>query len=446
MASVPPPPPLPSALSLLQSSFALIRIGSEVRVVDMGEVAELKASTNSRTLPLYKRADGMLLMQRFLEACSTPSEPKRVIADFFRDPATRVFNRIAFDPCPTPPDTLNLWIPSPIQPAAGDWSILGQFLRDIICGGDISVFAYLIQFIAHMLRHPEEKPGIMPVLLGGQGIGKGTFLALLRAIWPCTTLQVDDVDHITGGFNSSLEFAYVVCLDEAMFKGNRKALDRMKSLITEPDITVEAKFQPRRSLISYHRFVAASNHQHFAHVEPDDRRFLFLRVSDARKGDFDYFDRVHSAISDPDTIAALVHDLLALPLSGFNVRRRPHTAEHLKQKLHSLTGFDRYWFEVLTTGDLSPSVAPADHWKAPRFAASIALMAAYQTFGSAERYAGRFTDRDLGDSLKALCPSAEKGRHQIGNGPQQRGYDLPALAQARGEFEKAIGAVISWPP
>lgn len=446
MASAPPPaaPPLVSALLLLQAHFALSRVGGEIRVIDLGELAVLKAGKGIRSIHLYKRADANLLMQRFLETQPVPCEPKRTIANFFTDPATTVFDRIAFDPSSTPPGTLNLWASSPVKPVKGDWSTLVHFLLDVICSGDKAVFGYLIQFIAHMLQHPHVKPGIMPVLLGGQGVGKGTLFELLRAIWPSTTLQVSDVDHITGGFNSVLECVYVVCLDEAMFKGDRKALDRMKSLITEPEITIEAKYQPRRSLRSFHRFFAASNHQHFAHVEPDDRRFLIMRVSDARKSDFEYFGRIHTAISDPMTIAALVHDLLAFDLSAFNVRSRPRTKEHTEQKLHSLTGFDRYWFDVLSTGCLSPSATPMDNWGTARFAASITLTAAYHEFGSADRHAGAFTQRDLADALKRLCPSAVKARHQKG-APQQRGYDLPKLAQARHDFERVIGASIGWP-
>lgn len=440
MASAPPPS---NALILLQAHFALSRVGGEIRVIDLGELAALKAGTGIRSLHLYKRADAILLMQRFLETQPVPCEPKRTIANFFTDPATKVFDRIAFDPRSTPPETLNLWTSSPVQPVKGDWSILGRFLLDVICSGDTVVFGYLVQFIAHMLQYPQVKPGIMPVLLGGQGVGKGTLFELLRAIWPGTTLQVSDVDHIIGGFNSVLECVYVVCLDEAMFKGDRKALDRMKSLITEPEITIEAKYQPRRSLTSFHRFFTASNHQHFAHVEPDDRRFLVMRVSDARKCDFDYFGRIHAAISDTSVIAALVHDLLQLDLSGFKVRNRPRTTEHTEQKLHSLTGFDRYWFDVLNTGSLWPSGSPSDDWSAARFTASTTLVAAYREFGSTDRHAGAFTERDLAGALKRLCSSAVKARHQKG-APQQRGYDLPALVQARREFERVIGARVVW--
>jgi hypothetical protein len=171
MASVPPPP---SALKVLQGRFALSRIGGEVRIVDHAEIAAMRSGTGPRTLALYSRADGTLLMRRFLETQPVSCDAKRVTADFFYDPGTLEYDAVAFDPRPTPQRTLNLWTPPPVQPAKGDWSIVRSFLQEIICGGDEAVLAYLVGFLAHMLLRPGEKPGIMPVLLGGQGTGKGT--------------------------------------------------------------------------------------------------------------------------------------------------------------------------------------------------------------------------------------------------------------------------------
>ena len=86
-----------------------------------------------------------------------------------------------------------------------------------------------------------------------------------------------------GRFNAALERNYVICMDEALFAGDKKSLNQLKSVVTEPEIRIEQKYQPPRTIRSYQRFFAATNHEHFAHMEHDDRRFLFLRVSDVQK-------------------------------------------------------------------------------------------------------------------------------------------------------------------
>jgi phage/plasmid-associated DNA primase len=129
-----------------------------------------------------------------------------------------------------------------------------------------------------MLQCPATKPGVMIVLLGGQGTGKGALFALLSRIWAHSVLRVSDIEQIAGRFNAALANAYVVCMDEALFVGDRKSQDKMKSLITEPIISIEQKHQPQHSIESYHRYFAASNHDHFAQIENDDRRYFILPV------------------------------------------------------------------------------------------------------------------------------------------------------------------------
>jgi hypothetical protein len=310
--------------------------------------------------------------------------------------------------------------------------------------------------MAHMVQKPEEKPGIIVTLIGGQGTGKGVYFSLLRAIWKSTTIQVSTLDHIVGRFNAILERNYVICMDEALFAGDRRSLDRMKSMITEPNVMIEQKLQPVRSIESVHRFFAASNHDHFAHVERDDRRFLFLRVSDSHKQDTAYFKKLTTEISDGRTIGALFYYLLRKDISDFNIRVKPRTSEHLAQRLKSLDGFERYWYEVLSIGFLdgvgtSTSMLSDFHtpWLDSIFVPSNALLNYYKNFNkNAQRYQTLQT-KNMKDQLMKLCPSVKADRQQIratgqSTSCQQRGFILPNLPLARQEFCSYIGAELEW--
>ena len=76
-----------------------------------------------------------------------------------------------------------------------------------------------------------------------------------------------------------MERSFIINMDKPQLSGDRKSMDRLKSIITEPTITIEQKYQPRRTIQSLHRFFATSNHDHFGNIELDDRRFVFLRIS-----------------------------------------------------------------------------------------------------------------------------------------------------------------------
>lgn len=434
-----------SALKELQNCFCLVNLAGEIRHADRRQIQNALTDDTLIEVSFYKKQDGNLLMRRHLESLPIDSDVKKAIDNFLINPKTHMYDQVAFSPLTLPSTTLNYWTGSTITPTEGDWKVLGAFILDIICDGDEKVYKYLICYLAHMLQKPEEKSGIMIVLLGGQGTGKGTFFTLLRAIWAKTCLQINDVDQVLGTFNAALERNYIVCMDEALFSGDKKSLEKLKSLITEPQCRIEQKYQPSRTIDSYHRFFAASNNEHFAKVDKDDRRFLFLRVSDKYQGDLKYFEELHKEIASGTQLAAMVHDLLGLDLTTFNVRERPKTQEHLSQKLQSLEGFDRYWHELLQSGILDTGSYPnyLSEWKASVFISTQSLLDKYKaTNKNAERY-NTVQTNTINVLLNKLCPSALQVRCSL-SGVQQRGYQLPAIQIARREFESYIGALLDW--
>jgi hypothetical protein len=429
----------------LQKAFCLFCFDSQLRIGVHKEITDIMAGQRAEDINMYKLADGKILMRRHLETLPVSCAPKKVTEDFLVNPNTLQYDEVAFTPATTPITTLNYWVSPGIVPVAGDWSVIREFLLFVICNGDHKLHGYLVRFLAHMWQKPEEKPGIIIVLLGGQGTGKGTLFYLLQRIWSKTTLHISDVEHVTGGFNGAMERNYIVNMDEALFSGDRRSMDRLKSMITEPSITIEQKYQPRRTIKSLHRFFAASNHDHFGNIELDDRRFVFLRVADTRQGDHDYFDRLYTAINDPVQLGAFVHKLATLDIADFNFRAKPNTGELLEQKLQSLSGFSRYWYEVLCTGytDCAQPSGGFEIWEDSRFVSTGHLSECYKQHLSKSKQYQTVQNTAISGGLKKWCPAAVSAR-EIDSGRQRRGYQLPNLNDARVAFEVAIGGKIDW--
>lgn len=435
-------------LETIQNRFALLNLSGEIRIVDQQQVADVLAGRQSE-ISFYKRPEGQLLIHRELENLPYPCKPKEEFNNFLVNPNTHVYNAVAFSPLKTPPTTLNYWVAPSIQAKQGDWFVIQEFLHTVICDYNVALFDYLIRFLAHMLQKPEQKPGIMIVSLSGQGTGKGTFYRILERIWSRTLLQVSDVGEVVGQFNAALERNYVVCMDEALFHGDKKSIEKLKSLITEPKCRIEQKYQPSRTIDSYHRLFASSNHNHFAQVDKDDRRFLFIRVSSVHKQDPLYFDAVTEALEEKDVIAAMMYDLMNLDLTGFNVRKRPITEEHLSQRLQSLSGFERFWFEVLQAGGFSMrwdgilQRRGFTAWNQAIFISTESLIEAYKEYDKNATKYQPLQSQQLSSIIKTICPTANPTR-QTNLGKQERGYQLPDLVTARAEFEKNLGTSVKW--
>lgn len=434
-----------AALIAVQQRFSLIRLNGQYSVLDNKEIERARKGKLRSDIGFFEGADARTLLKRFLQTLPIACDVNVVIGRFWDDPNTVEYSQTAFSPEPQSADALNFWVGQSIVPNEGDARVIKYFIRNVICAGDLALYKYLMKFLAHMLQKPEEKPGICVVLIGGQGVGKGIFFQLLARIWGVTTLLVSDIDQVIGRFNAALERNYVICMDEALFAGDKKSLNRLKSVVTEPEIRIEQKYQPSRTIKSYQRFFAATNHEHFAHMEHDDRRFLFLRVSDVHKQDTKYFGALYESIHDGRSVEALVHLLMNGSLANFDVRSRPLSAEHLRQRLKSLENFERYWYEVLRQGEITGfEFAPID-WFEPVFVSTGTLVKGYKHANkNAERYATVQSEVIAAQLLK-VCPSAKKNRSAEAHSTvRKRGYELPHISVARRDFDRYLGCNIDW--
>jgi hypothetical protein len=426
-----------NALAAVQGKFALISLGGKIGIIDKRELENTSADGTASRLVIMNRIDGGLLVQRFLANEYPQVDTVKMLAEFTRCKNTTLYNGIEFNPRNTTHNVLNLWVGATITPKFGQWPLIHTLLLEVLCGGRQSEYQYLIKYIAHALQRPWEKPGVMIILLGGQGIGKGTLAKLLKKIWGATFLQVNRIKQVVGDFNGSMERAYIVFLDEALFAGDRASSDALKSLVTESTISVNEKHQPARQITSYHRFFSATNADHFKATDRDDRRDFVLRVSEHRKGDHTFWGALNAEI-EQGGVEAFTHDLLAMDLTGFNVRVKPNTRELTEQKLQSLDNFPRWWFDCLYKGMVVPHQSD---W--PEFISSASLLKLFVEYEKSVRTYKHIIDRDVVAYIAKICPAAkrEQGMEDL---QRRRGFILPTLAIARKDFENYIGDQIEW--
>jgi hypothetical protein len=426
-------------LEHLQKLNAISWIGGGCNVLNLQEVQAVLDGDPKADVHFMKRTDANVRMQRQLENCDVPcSNTRAVVNEWWVSPKTTEYNSQAFTPLPQPPDVLNLYSGITVKPIEGekeDYKILKDFIYEVICDDNEELGFYLGMYLAHAVQRPEEKTGICIVLIGDEGVGKGFFFQLLKRIWGKTTLLVQDLKTITGQFNKILERNYIICMDEALYKGERAATDKLKSFITEPTVQIEGKHEPSREIASIHRFFAATNRDHFAHILPNDRRFLFIRVSNRQRQNTEYFAELSAALNDGKTVEAFVHHLMDIHLDDFDFRRKPHTPETYEQKKQSLQGVQRYWLEVLTLGDFNARESMhtiSRPWYEPDWISSADLLDEYRNYNrSAEKYEP-IQISHLYKAIQTMCPSVKTGARKKGNA---RGLGYPHIDAARQEFE-----------
>jgi hypothetical protein len=378
---------------------------------------------------------------------------------WLRNPQHREFIKgTIFAPSgPVPAGMLNLWEGFAVEPRAGDWSLLREHMRTIICDGDDGAFAYLMGWLARLFQHPEAQGEVAVVMRGGEGAGKGTLPRALIRIIGQHALQIFNPSHLVGNFNAHLRDCLFLFADEAFFAGDKAHVGTLKSIVTETDITVEAKYQNAVSVPNFLHLMMASNEAWVVPASLDSRRFFVLEVADTKAGDHEYFGAIWQQMENGG-YAAMLHDMLRHDITGFNVRRVPVTAGLQQQRKLSLPTTESWWREVLDRGYVLQSRCGVEG-TLHRWHEGVSTDLLYSSYLDYARHHGEkhpMSRENLGRFMRKLKArprkftrviTGERRGTYIGEVvklPDRYGYLLGGLAEAREDFTKMTGLPIVW--
>jgi hypothetical protein len=367
-----------------------------------------------------------------------------VSARWLRHPLRRTYtNGVEFAPGGAREGSLNLWRGWAVQPdATASCRLILRHIANVICKGDPDHTLYVIGWLAHMVQLPQEKPGVALVLRGAKGTGKDTFADyIVKMIGERHAPTVANSEHIVGRFNRRLENALLLHVQEGSWAGDKKAEELLKYLVTSDRVEIERKGIDSINLRSVLRLIISANADWVVPASHDERRWAVFEVSDARKGDEAYFRALRAEMNGQGP-AALLHFLQTYDLSGFNVRAAPETEGLRNQKLATLSGIYRWWFDTLNKAEIGNDFAD---WESEPIAIAIDhLHNAYVQHVRSRRYDGDALDSaTFGKQLRTMLPEMERKRH---GGRRDRSwvYVLPSLPTAREGFAAWLGAPVEW--
>jgi len=267
----------------------------------------------------------------------------------------RAYTHIGVFPRVCPPDTYNLWTPfdiclypdyiPPDCPLCETSAVL-VFVKhiEILCNHEVEVAKYIIQWIGHLVQYPDQK-STMPTFISDEGAGKGTLIELLRIVLGNSKVfeTTNPSRDVWGSFNSPMKDAYLVCLNELSAQDLKNSMGQVKSLITDPKLTINTKGLTQFEINSYHKFIAATNSHESIKTSAGDRRNIIISCSNelckAGKSDAElsaineYFDVLRDIINSKNDVRTIYEYLMEIPdLDGFGTQKPPQTSFQIEQR------------------------------------------------------------------------------------------------------------------
>jgi hypothetical protein len=282
---------------------------------------------------------------------------KNFINDWLiNNPNQRCYDDIGCYPRGTicPPNCFNSWIPFDMEliteytpnPEGRDF-ILNHI--KILCNYEIPVYDYIIKWIAQMIQYPAVK-SICPVFISKEGAGKSSLIRLFEKMFggeKCIE-SADPMRDVWGQFNNRMANSFLVNLNELSKKDTVDSLGKIKSLITEPKLTINGKGVPSYDMDSYQRFVITTNSEEPIESKEDNRRLIIIRSSDDLIGNKEYFKKLYEYINNMNVVKTVFeYFFTSEDMKEFNKIEKPIT--EYQQELQTMSASPiELWLKHLT--------------------------------------------------------------------------------------------------
>jgi hypothetical protein len=374
---------------------------------------------------------------------------------WLRNPRRRQYMGVIFDPARDHDGWLNLWRGWAIQPKKGDWSLLQELILEVLCDGNEKHAWYVLNWLAHMVQHPDKAAEVAICFKGEKGTGKGTLGRAAASLAGSSGLHISSPEHLVGRFNSHLQNCVCLFADEAFWAGDKAGESKLKQLVTEPTLTYEGKGRDAVSGKNLIHIIMASNADWVVPAGLDgERRFAVFDVNSKRKGDHAFFARLNRQLYQEGGLEAMLFDLLVRDIGVWAPRHDvPATSALVDQKVMSMDDVERWWYNKLLDG-MIPNMR-GDWHEEPIVVIKEHLRADYAEFARDQRSYRPADPVSFGMRLNKLLngrlentqtkPEDSDYAVRVDRMGRASAAKLPSLRDCRKIMEERMGGAINWP-
>jgi hypothetical protein len=430
-------------MDAMNGEWAVVLMGSKAVILREQEDAPIEDRMRIISLEAFRAWH----LNRFTQRRDKDGEIKIMThaTAWLHDKRRRQYAGIEFAPGDGAPVTggyYNLWRGfSVMAREGGSFAIFRDHLWTNVAHGDKVLFNWIMAWFAHIIQRPRERIGTALVLRGAMGSGKSKVGEVFGSLIQSHYFMVDDPRYVTGQFNAHMASCLLLQAEEAVWAGDKAAEGRLKGLVTSKFQMIEQKGIDPIRLDNFVRLIMTSNEDWVVPAGKDERRFCVLDVAPHVAQNHEYFRAMDEELNNGGREALLAH-LLALDISGVNLRQIPLTGALLEQKVRSLDSVDGWWMQRLMDG--APTRGHAE-W--PVSVAKEVLFDDYIAYSDKIGIKRRSMESEMGMKLAKLMPTLRETRpYDEAVSRRRRHLLLPSLDEARAAFDAALNQPNDWPP
>lgn len=198
------------------------------------------------------------------------------------------------------------------------------------------------QFIAHALRHPEQRPTYGLLLTGTTSTGKGTlYQSVLTPLLANQVASARSFEQILGKHSELLNGTLLVMLDDIK-SGNANTYIKLKSVMTEPTILINPKYLLEKTVKVYSRIIFNSNEKLPLPIATDDRRWFATQPMQhkvSKEETTEFIKTFKEWVNNESNLDAIFNYLVSVDLADFDAyqcKQTPTLLAMMEQSTPSL--------------------------------------------------------------------------------------------------------------
>ena len=200
-----------------------------------------------------------------------------------------------------------------------------------LCNGKLE-YKYIKEWIAHIIRSPEKKTNVAIVLYSKiGGVGKNALIDCIIKLLKGYTGKIESIDDITNKFNDNQVNKLFIYGDEISCKAG-KYNDKLKSIITRTEITLEKKGHDAFIINDYSNWMFTTNNELAFKIEEGSRRMFMVECNSNRLSKEEFIE-YYNEINDPLKIQQIFNYFLNYEVNEFDIGISPVPNTNYKCRL-----------------------------------------------------------------------------------------------------------------
>jgi len=210
------------------------------------------------------------------------------------------------------------------------------------------------QFIAHALRHPEQRPTYGLLLTGTTSTGKGTlYQSVLAPLLANQVASARSFEQVLGKHSELLNGTLLVILDDIK-SGNANTYIKLKSVMTEPTILINPKYLLEKTVKVYSRIIFNSNEKLPLPIAEDDRRWFAtqpMQHSVSKQETTQFIKTFKEWVNNESNLDAIFNYLMSVDLADFNAYQCEQTPTLLSMMEQSTPSLELVLQDFIDNGN-----------------------------------------------------------------------------------------------